>query len=372
MLTCTPNATCPFIISPNGDIVTNADLHSYPNNSFQLSVVATDKYNKNPTSYTVIVEITAGEIRAKSVINFEKVNKLSYEVKTHAYDCYGNSTTETLTLLISDVNEKPKFTTTTWTITKNDESGPGEQISCPDFKNDIEDADVGDVHTYKMSCPRGRGVFVMDPLTGCVTMTKEWDLDAANKRLGMETVVCTVTATNRRGLETTATFNIKIKEEDDNKPFLSQTSYMYCATVGSTSGTLGQVTSTDNDVLDSHKTKKYEFVGSGPFYASGTGSLTYGDWSSYAKGTKFETTLRVTDSAGHYDESPVTIFICDPPPPAPSNPNSASGASSASSTSGGIDNILYWLIPALLLLALMAELAVYLIRRCIQGGRCAP
>ncbi|KAH3691193.1 hypothetical protein DPMN_194421 [Dreissena polymorpha] len=59
-----------------------------------------------------------------------------------------------------------------------------------------------------MSCPRGRGVFVMDPLTGCVTMTKEWDLDAANKRLGMETVVCTVTATNRRGLETTATVSL--------------------------------------------------------------------------------------------------------------------------------------------------------------------
>ncbi|KAH3691509.1 hypothetical protein DPMN_190752 [Dreissena polymorpha] len=96
---------------------------------------------------------------------------------------------------------------------------------------------------------------------------------------------------------------------------------------------------------------------SGPFYASGTGSLTYGDWSSYAKGTKFETTLTVTDSAGHYDESPVTIFICDPPPPATSNPNIASGASSASATSGGIDNFLYWLIPALLLLALMAGLA---------------
>ncbi|KAH3826305.1 hypothetical protein DPMN_128204 [Dreissena polymorpha] len=101
-----------------------------------------------------------------------------------------------------------------------------------------------------MSCPRGSGVFVMDPLTACVTMTKEWNLDAANKRLGEETVVCTVTATDRRGLTSTATFNIKIKEEDDNKLFLSQTSYVYCATVGSTSGTLGQVTSTDNDVLD--------------------------------------------------------------------------------------------------------------------------
>ncbi|KAH3691732.1 hypothetical protein DPMN_194131 [Dreissena polymorpha] len=80
---------------------------------------------------------SAGEIRAKSVINFEKVNKLSYEVVIYAYGGFGNSTTETLTLLISDVNEKPEFTTTTWTITKNDEGGPGEQISCPDFKNDI-------------------------------------------------------------------------------------------------------------------------------------------------------------------------------------------------------------------------------------------
>ncbi|XP_052212436.1 uncharacterized protein LOC127831493 [Dreissena polymorpha] len=339
MLSCTPNATCPFM-SP---------------------MVATDKYNKNPTPYTVIVEITAGEIRAKSVINFEKVNKHSYEIEIHAYDGYSNSTTETFTLLIVDVNEKPSYSGGVRSYSggirsysdgvmsyrysggvRSYSGGPGEQISCPDFKNDIENEDVGDVHTYKMSCPRGSGVFVMDPLTACVTMTKEWNLDAANKRLGEETVVCTVTATDRRGLTSTATFNIKIKEEDDNKLFLSQTSYVYCATVGSTSE-------------------------SGPFYASGTGDLIYGDLSSYSKGTKFETTLRVTDSAGHYDEYSVTIFICDQPPPAPSNPNSASGASSASATSGGIDNFMFWLIPALLLLALMAELAVYLIRRCIEG-----
>jgi len=34
--------------------------------------------------------------------------------------------------------------------------------------------------------------------------------------------------------------------------------------------------------------------GSGPFAADGNGGLTYGDVSSYAVGTKFSTTLRVT------------------------------------------------------------------------------
>ncbi|KAH3809273.1 hypothetical protein DPMN_137634 [Dreissena polymorpha] len=95
-------------------------------------------------------------------------------------------------------------------------------------------------------------------------------------------------------------------------------------------------------------------------------------WKYFTTSSDKKSPIQVTfkHSAGHYDASPVTIFICDPPPPAPSNPNSASGASSASATSGGIDNFMFWLIPALLLLALMAGLAVYLIRRCIQGGRC--
>ena len=55
-----------------------------------------------------------------------------------------------------------------------------------------------------MDCPDGEGVFVMDETTGCVTMTKEWDLDHASKRLASETISCTVTATDKGGLTTTA------------------------------------------------------------------------------------------------------------------------------------------------------------------------
>ncbi|KAH3809342.1 hypothetical protein DPMN_137705, partial [Dreissena polymorpha] len=94
----------------------------FPNHMFLFNNVPVNLV-ENHKHLGLTLSSNAGEICAKSVINFEKVNKLSYEVVIHAYDGYGNSTTETLTLLISDVNEKPEFTTTTWTITKNDEGG---------------------------------------------------------------------------------------------------------------------------------------------------------------------------------------------------------------------------------------------------------
>ncbi|KAH3740155.1 hypothetical protein DPMN_046850 [Dreissena polymorpha] len=79
-----------------------------------------------------------------------------------------------------------------------------------------------------MSCSRGRGVFVMDPLTGCVTMTKEWDLDAANKRLGEETVVCTVTANGRRGLTTTAKVSLRTVTATDRRGLETSTTVSLC------------------------------------------------------------------------------------------------------------------------------------------------
>lgn len=50
------------------------------------------------------------------------------------------------------------------------------------------------------------------------------------------------------------------------------------------------------------------FVGNNLFSADGNGGLTYGDVSSYAKGTTFETTLRVTGTKFEFSRSIKIIF----------------------------------------------------------------
>lgn len=85
---------------------------------------------------------------------------------------------------------------------------PGQEVGCPDFDGDIRDEDFNDPHTYTMVCPSGNGVFVMDSKTGCVTMTEEWDLDLPSRRLGKQTITCTVTATDQGGNTTEATVRL--------------------------------------------------------------------------------------------------------------------------------------------------------------------
>jgi len=52
-----------------------------------------------------------------------------------------------------------------------------------------------------------------------------------------------------------------INDADDNKPYLDQTSYVFCADQGATSGTLANVNADDNDVLAANKQLTYEFIG---------------------------------------------------------------------------------------------------------------
>ena len=66
---------------------------------------------------------TAGEIKAKSVIDYETQTVLQYNVDVTVFDGYNFSSTETLTISLGDVNEEPTFTQTLYTLTKADEGG---------------------------------------------------------------------------------------------------------------------------------------------------------------------------------------------------------------------------------------------------------
>jgi len=54
-------------------------------------------------------------------------------------------------------------------------------------------------------------IFIQNKHCG-IAVSQEWDLDAANKRLGSETIVCTVTATDRGGLETTTNVSAQLQQ----------------------------------------------------------------------------------------------------------------------------------------------------------------
>jgi len=69
---------------------------------------------------------SAGEIKARSAINYEKMSRLEFRVEAYVDDGYATSALETLKLRIKDVNEEPEFQTTLWTLVKEDEGGVGE------------------------------------------------------------------------------------------------------------------------------------------------------------------------------------------------------------------------------------------------------
>ncbi|XP_033726778.1 protocadherin Fat 4-like [Pecten maximus] len=329
-----------------------------------------------------------GVIRPTQVIDYEELlgkGITSFTVAVTANDGREDSVTKFFTLAVTDVNEQQTgFSQATYQISGLETTTTFADLSPTLAKSVIDPDDTRDTQTLTMDCGANTGLFSMDPSTGRVTKTAEYDLDATQQT--SDTVACVVTATDEAGHTVTADLNIVINEENDNPPVLDKETYTFFLPINTGAGSqFGPFSSTDADVLTDHTDTTYTLTGgSGLFGLTDCCSVFNNvnfSTTTHNVGDSFTMTLTALNNNGLKDTATVNVILIDPiTTTTASTTTTTTTTASASSLafpnfggSGSISNFLDdpenlgWFIPTMILLAAMLALLGYMIYRCIRN-----
>uniref|UniRef100_K1PI11 Protocadherin Fat 1 n=1 Tax=Magallana gigas TaxID=29159 RepID=K1PI11_MAGGI len=242
---------------------------------------------------------SSGIVKTTSTpINYETITPKTFYVTAYVSDGQA-SASGTLTIDVSNVNEAPSFSKTTYSVTGN-EGAAGATIGTPAFV--VTDPE-GDTVTYSLACPE----FTLT--SGVLTFTSDYDVDA-----GLATTVsCGVTVSDG-SLTDTATLVVNINNINDNTPTFFRSTYSFYVTHDSTVGTvIADIPATDGDIgTFGEITYSIDQTSTGGTYFrmnSDGGLYVASDLSTFSAGTTKDIIITATDGGGLTDTTTVTIVI---------------------------------------------------------------
>ncbi|KAK3087566.1 hypothetical protein FSP39_007616 [Pinctada imbricata] len=312
---------------------------------------------------------------------------LSFGMTVTANDGRENSESKYLQINIADVNEpQTSFAKPVYRIPAG-EGWHGRVLANPFFE--VIDPDLFDQQAYTASCINNNGRFIMDNRTGIITQATEYDLDEPGQE--SKNIFCRTTATDKAGHTVTASLWIELEEENDNPPVLNKEDYDFSVQrYAAVRTTIGTPRATDEDVKTEHKESVMSLTGPyADYFGVDDAGNVYLAKSVVGLGvTRFDLTLTATNvklsnrNTTLSDSAPVTIVIIDPPSTTPPvvvttpvpTADSGSGNNNVTPTDYNPwddDEFLAWFIPAMILLAFMLCLLLYILYRCCRNpGLC--
>ncbi|CAC5414339.1 FAT4 [Mytilus coruscus] len=345
--------------------------------------------NPNGCSDLYSLDPTTGVVSTTAILNYEELKTSSPQLHicdliVTVDDGRETSTQKKLRIEVTDINEQQTgFQEDLYTIIGT-EGTKGTVLPAAGFV--VNDVDINDVQTYTMDCKSKQSYFDMDPVTGLITQTQEYDLDPNNWQFN--TPKCVVTATDKGGHTVTTNLDIRIEEINDNPPKLNQRTYYKNVPQNTPVGSqLLSCTSTDDDVKTEHTQRSYSLGDSNFAVDNGCNIRSATDFSGYPVGTTFTFPLTATDSddTSLNDEATVTIVIIDPTTTTVvttvvntntnTNNNNNNNVNTGTSNTGNSGSPaaflsrptdLAWFIPAMIALAVMTALLGYMIYRCCR------
>ncbi|WAR16144.1 hypothetical protein MAR_030738 [Mya arenaria] len=352
---------CPFIMLKNGEIHATENLNSHRTSPYVATINVTDPYNNvGPTSMTIeIIDINTPPTLVQPTEVLPDYDQISVAEHTDEGDPNPVGTvTSVFTASGSDADGDPLVYEMEFV------NGQGEQLY--DFDPDklsrqgllttyvnirtfdgreyseyrqleITVTDVNETPTFNQSSPLTLECPLFDVTDEDNYDTRQYDIDCGGigyfhipgttklTWAAFDVVTCTITVYDKEGLSATTTLEITIHEEDDNPPVLDKTAYTYSITNDTTAGAMfGNVDATDID------------------------------------------SSALMRMGCHTDVSPVTVTITDVPPTTTAATTTTVLPANFNNISSFLDDTgnLAWLIPAVILGALMLGLLGYMCFRC--------
>ncbi|WP_434051945.1 MAG: cadherin domain-containing protein [Roseibium sp.] len=272
-------------------ITANAETADASGVTYSLDDDADGLFAIDPSTGVVTV---AGELDAETAG--------SHDIVVRALAADGQSSTETFTITVADVNESDISAVTDVDETVNqirEDAAAGTSVG---VTAQAVDADTTATVAYQVDDPR----FVIDA-NGVVTLAEGARFDADTEG----DVSFTVTATSSDGSSSSETFLINVTDINDESPsdiLLSNASVDENSSAGTVVATL---TATDADLDDTHV---YEIAAypSGLFEIVGNEiRVKEGALLDHETANEHVLTLTVTDAAGHSHSEDVTISVND-------------------------------------------------------------
>ncbi|KAK3798830.1 hypothetical protein RRG08_007187 [Elysia crispata] len=180
--------------------------------------------------------VTGDQIAVAAALDYEDISVRITDLVIKAADLYCESTEHSLRLEVTDVNEAPTiFPNQTITNVKVCEGmgdfDPGLTVSDPDLT---------DSHTWTLVSTNVDGYYSIDPTTGWLGTTLDYDVDPDYNKTSAHPVsyVYIVQAADRGGLTSTATVNVTFLDCNDNAPRFLQPAYSADVTECTPPGTI--------------------------------------------------------------------------------------------------------------------------------------
>ncbi|XP_062571773.1 cadherin-related family member 2-like [Saccostrea cucullata] len=270
-----------------------SDVNSLDSHTWTYSI------SSNGSTYFIVD--SSGLVKTTStIINYETITPKTFYLTAYVSD--GKAVASgTLTIVISNLNEAPYFSRSTYSVTGN-EGDAGDSIGTPAFA--VTDPE-GDTVTYTQDCPQ----FTMNPSSGALTFTSLYDIDSGLPA----TVTCTVTASDG-SLTDTATLIVNINNINDNDPTFASSAYSFFVSPTSSVGTvIAALPATDGDIGSFGEityTIDQTSTGGTYFGMKSNGELfVASDLSPFAAGDTKAIIITATDDGGKTDTLTVTIVI---------------------------------------------------------------
>ncbi|XP_052809139.1 protocadherin Fat 3-like [Mya arenaria] len=257
------------------------------------------------------INVASGVIFVNSEISHEALGIPTFSCSVTCSDGQAMDTAS-LDLVVTDINEQPKFSQYAYSVTKDEGPKDTPLLSAPN----VNDPDTVESLTFTLDCGAHTGYFSIDGNTGALSYASDYDVDPAGGR--PQNVMCELKVTDKGGLTDTATIDITIKNINDNAPVFQPASYTYFADWNSPASTQfltpnEAVSATDGDLGDYGKVTyrlDQAALGGEYFGISQTGSLyVISSLQPLGYGATVDFEIIATDGGGTERRAPVSVVI---------------------------------------------------------------